>query len=219
MASSGTYTNAPEIADLTDEAFERCGIDPATLTARHLRSARRSLDYLMIEWANKGIHLWAVESKTTDMIASTASYVTETNIITPLEVVIRRSGLDTPVFPMTRDQYHAIPDKTIEGMPTNYWFDRDASTPTLYLWPVPDTATDDLIYYYLRRLQDTGTAAGTPDIPYRWYEAMVSGLAAKLSEKFAPDRENFLRNKAGARYKEADVEDRERAPTTFKVRY
>lgn len=219
MTTSATSTREFEIAEAVDEAFERCGIDPATLTARHLRSARRSLDLLFTEWDNKGIHLWAVDSQTTDMIASTASYATPTNIIGVLEVVLRRSGLDTPVFPMSRDQYQNIPDKTMEGMPSNYWFDRDATTPTLYLWPVPDTATDDLVYYYMRRLQDAGGAAYTADVPYRWSEAVISGLAAKLSEKFAPDRENFLRNKAGARYKEADVEDRERAPTQFKVRY
>lgn len=219
MATSGTYTFAPDAAELLDEAFERVGVDPSQLTARHLRSARRSLNLLFVEWANKGTHLWTVEQKTTDLIDGTATYNAETSIVCVLEMIVRRSGLDTPVEPMARDEYLAIPMKTEEGMPTRYWFDRDAATPAITLWPVPENSTDDLIYFYMRRIQDVGAASNTLDVPYRWYEALVSGLAAKLAEKYAPDRENFLRNKAGARYKEAFEEDRERTPTTFRVRF
>lgn len=219
MTTSGTNTFAPEIAELVDEAFERCGVDPATLTGRHLRSARMSVNLLLVEWATKGIHLWAVEQQSTTLTASDATYSTVTNLITILDMVVRRSGVDTPVFPIARDQYLAIPDKTSEGLPTQYWLDRDATQPVITLWNVPENSTDTLIYFYLRRLQDAGSASKTPDIPYQWYEALTSGLAARLAVKYAPDRIGPLRGDAAMQYKLADTEDRERAPTRMKVRF
>ena len=123
MPTSGTYAFSPEAAEFCDEAFERCGLDPAALTARHLRSARRSLEYLFIEWSNKGQHLWAIDQQTIaapTLVAGTATYDTPAGTVAVLEMVIRRDGSDTPINPMARDEYLAIPNKTEQGLPNRF---------------------------------------------------------------------------------------------------
>lgn len=215
MTTSGTYALSLENADFIDEAMERCGIDPATLTARHLRSARRSLDLLFAEWSNLGVHLWAVDEQTQTVTDGDSTYTFATGSLAILDMVVRRSGVDTPVEPMARDEYAAIPDKTTEGLPSRYWLDR--ATGIYTLWTVPENSTDVIHYWRMRQLQDAGTAAQTPDVPYRWYEALTAGLAKKLAEKYAPEREGALSNKAKARFLEASQEDRERTPTRFRM--
>ena len=216
MTTSGSYSWQPDVGEVISEAFDRCGVDPSTIVSRHLVSARRSLNYLFVQWANDGVHLWAVDQQSQLLTASAGSYSCPVGTIAILEMVVRRDGIDTPVFPMSRDEYLAIPDKTTEGLPNRFWFNRDATTPSYTLWDVPENSTDTVYYYRMRQLQDITASAETADVPYRWQEALAAGLAAKLAEKYAPDRENFLRNKAGARYAEAFTEDRERAPTTFR---
>lgn len=223
MTTSSTYAGSDfEIATVIDEAFERIGIDPATLTARHLRSARRSLEYLFIEWSNRGQHLWAIDQQTIaapTLVVGTGTYNTPAGTVAVLEMVIRRDGSDTPIHPMARDEYLAIPNKSEQGLPNRFYFDRSRDTPTITFWNVPDSAADTIIYYRMRRLQDVGGSSYTADVPYRWQEAMVSGLAAKLAEKYAPDREGSMLAKSEAKYASAYQEDRGRHPTTTRVKY
>lgn len=219
MATSGTYTFDPEVSDFINEAFERCGIDPASLTARHARSARLSLNFLFSEWSNRGIHLWAVDKQTQALTASDGEYNAADGTVCILEAFVRRDGLDTPVSPMARDEYAEIPDKTTEGLPNRFYFARERATPTITLWPVPENSTDVLHYYRMRRLQDVGAASNTLDIPYRWFEALAAGLAAKLAVKYAADRIGPLIGVAKSQLELAKQEDRERVPTQMQVRY
>ena len=219
MAASGTYTFDPDVADFVAEAFERCGIDPASLTARHARSARLSLNFMFSEWGNKGIHLWAVDKQTQALTASDPEYNAASGTICILEAFVRRDGLDTPVFPMARDEYAEIPDKTTEGLINRFYFAREQVTPTITLWPVPENSTDVLHYYRMRRIQDVGVASNTLDIPSRWHEALAAGLAAKLAVKYATDRIGPLTGLAKSQFDLAKQEDRERTPTTMTVKY
>lgn len=216
MATSGTYDWAPEIGEVCEEAFERCGIDPSTLSARHMKSARLSMNYLFAHWATRGIHLWAVDRQKIDCVAGTASYSLPAGTQAVLDATLLRDGLEVPVAPIARDEYVNLPDKTQRGMPSSYYLDRQAS-PSVFLWPTPENSTDDFIFYRLRRLQDAGRSTHTPDVPYYWQEALVSGLAAKLAEKYAPEREQGLLMKSESAFNLAYQEDRQRTPTTFKV--
>lgn len=219
MASSGTYLFSQEVAEVLEDAFERCGIDPASITARHSRSARRSMNLLFSAWANEGPLLWAIDEQTITPVVGTATYDCPDGTVAILEVFVRRNGVDTPVFPMGRDEYAAIPDKTTQGLANRVYFDRQADTPTLTFWNVPENTTDELIYYRMRQLQDVGAGSNTPDIPYRWQEALTAGIAAKLAEKYAPDREPGLVAKAALAFRKAFTEDRERVPTSTRVKY
>jgi len=223
MPASGTFAVDFDVSDIVDECFERCGIDPASLTSRHHKSARRSLDLLFGEWANKGPHLWAIDQQTKTLTSSTAAFETPVGTIAVLEMVLRRSGVDTTISPMTRDEYLAIPNKTTEGFVSRYWLERTlgatAGMPTIRLWPTPENSTDQILYYRMRALQDVGASSNTPDIPPRWQEAVVAGLAKKLAVKFAPGRIGPLAGEAKARFDEAHSEDRERAPSTMRTRF
>ena len=215
MTTSATYAYDPSVDDFVCEAFERCGIDPAKLTVRHLRSARRSLNLMFSEWPNKGVKLWAVDQITLDMVESTATYNTATGTICILDAVLRRSGVDTPMFPMSRSEYAAIPSKTDEGLPSRFYLDRAITTPTVTVWQVPENSTDDMLYWRVRRLQDVGNPSNTLDVASRWFEPVASGLAAKLAVKFAPDRIKTLVALAADSFDYARIEERERTDTQF----
>ncbi len=219
MATSGTYGFSPEIAELCDEAFERVGIDPETLTARHIRSARRSLNLLLSDWATKGCKLWTVDTQTVPMVQGTATYNCPGETIALLEVTLRSNGIDTIITPMARDEYMYTPDKTSQGFPSRYYFDRQRTVPTVTLWQVPNNSTDTLRFTRFRRLQDVGAASNQPEIPYLWQEALTAGWAAKIAEKYNPEREGALFDKSAAAFDRADVEDRQRTPTRIRVNY
>lgn len=215
MASSGTYVYAPDIGELVEESYERCSVDPATLTVRHARSARRSLNLLFSDWATQGVRLFAVDEQTQAVTDGTASYTIATGTLAILDMVVRRSSVDTVVHRIDRETYHLIPNKTQEGLPSQVYFDRKAGL--YYLWNVPENSTDQIRYNRLRRIQDVTAATETPDVPYHWFEALASGLAAKLAVKFAPAKLQLLDGLAGRALATAKTEDRERVDTAFSL--
>ena len=219
MATSGTYAFQPEIAELIDEACERAGIDPETLTARHLRSARRSMNFIFSDWANEGINLWQIEEEIIPLVQGTATYNTTSDTIAILDVMHRVSGVDTIIDPMARDEYAAMPTKTDQGLPSRYYFDRQVAVPTITLWQVPDATVASLVYYRWRQFQDAGLSSNTADVPYRWLEALTAELAARLAQKYNPDREPMLLRKADETFRKAKIEDRQRTPTSLRVNY
>ena len=216
MATSGTYSWNPDIAEFSDEAWERCGIDPVTLVSKHIRSARMSLNLLFSGWAARGNHNYAVDEQTQTLTDSAPDYTAATGTLAILGGVIRRSGIDTPVRAISLEVYQQIPDKTIEGLPTVVFFDRKALT--YYLWSEPENSTDVFRYWRLRRTQDVTAATETADVDYLWFEALASGLAAKLALKFAPTRVGKLEAAAEKAFVEAQLADRERTGTTFSMR-
>lgn len=215
MASSGTYAFAPDNADFIEEAFERCLIDPATLVSRHFKSATMSLNLLFAHWATKGVRLFQVDEQTQTLTAALATYTPASGTLAILEGIIRRSGIDTAVQRVTRDQYQMIPDKVAQGLPTQVWLDRAAGT--YKLWQVPENSTDVFRYTRVRRIQDAGTGQQTPDLPIWWFEALASGLTEFLSEKFAPQLHAEKAQLAAMRLADAMSEDRERADTSFGI--
>ena len=219
MATSGTYSWSPELVEIYDEAFERCGVPLETLTGRHLRAARRSMEFMLSAMANIGILLWAVDQQTQLLTEAVPTYNTPVGTIAILDMVLRRNGLDVNVFPMQRDEYLAIPSKTQEGLPSRYYFDRQETTPTITLWSNPILSTDQIIYYRLRRLQDAGDATNTLDVPYRWQETMCAGLAARVAVKFAPDKYQLLKGDYEQHLRMALQEDRQRSPTMIRPKF
>jgi len=213
MTASATYAYAPEISEFGDEAFERCGIDPAVLTMRHARSMRRSINLLFSEWATKGDVGFLIDEQTQTVTQSLATYTAATGTLAMFDVTVRRSSVDTPVFQMNRDEYAGIPDKTSQGLPSRVFYDRAAGT--YKLWNVPENSTDQIRYWRLRRAQDASAGSQTPDVPFYWFEALASGLAAKLAVKFAPGRVTLLDAKAAQAFVDAKYFDRERGDTTF----
>ena len=173
------------------------------------------MNLMFADWANEGVLLFAVDEQTQTLTDGTASYSVASGTLAMLEMVIRRSSVDTPVTKIGREQYHLIPNKTNEGLPSMLYLDRKAGT--YYLWSTPENSTDVLRYWRLRRLQDVTAGSETPDVPYRWFEALASGLAARLALKFAPEKFALLEKLAAGALQRAKAEDRERTDTSFSM--
>jgi hypothetical protein len=215
MATSGTYAFSPDVQDFIEEAFERCGVDPATITGRHIRSARRSMNFLFAQWAVNGINLFSVDLQTEATVESQANYTAADGTIAILEVVVRRLTVDTPIYLIDRQAYEYIPNKTNEGLPTQLFYNRVDNE--FFLWNTPENSTDSIRYWRLRRIQDVVAGIDTPDIPYEWMEALSAGLAEFLALKYALDRYKTLQEDAAVKFKMANDFNRERVDTNFQL--
>jgi len=231
MTIATTRSWNPDVGDITEEAFELCGLE--LKTGNDIRTARRSLNMLTIEWANKGINLWTVESQTissTTIVAGTASYAADIDTMSILEAVIRtddgNATLQTDYIcePISRPTYAQIPNKLTPGRPTQYAYGRTgihdttvgADQPqTITFWPVPDlNSTYTFVYWRMKRMADAGTsAANTMEIPERFIPALIFGLAQKIAFKKAPDRFQLLYSQYSQLFEEAADEDRIRTTT------
>lgn len=224
MTTSGTTTFNLDLNNLIEEAFERCGAE--LRTGYDMRTARRSLNLLTIEWANKGINLWTIEQGSIPMVQGTTTYNLPVDTIDLLDHVIRtQSGTNQTDINITRisvDTYSTIPNKLAQGRPIQVWINRQSGAteptginyPTINVWPTPDQSNYyTFVYWRLRRLQDAGNGVTTPDIPFRMLPAMVAGLAYYLSIKI-PDalpRVEMLKAMYDESWQLAADEDREKA--------
>ena len=209
MTTSSSRDFNLDVAAAIEEAYERCGLEMRT--GYDAKTARRSLNIMFSEWANRGLNLWTVEQNTQALTSGTASYTFNADHTDLLEVVIRRSGTDFSLSRMSRGDYLNLPNKDQSGRPSQYFFDRKI-TPSVILWPTPDSSSDSLIYYYVRRIQDADTLQNTNDIPFRFLPCLVAGLAYYISMKKAPDRIQILKSVYEEEFQRASDEDEDRVP-------
>ena len=184
MAVSGSKDFELDVADYIEEAFERCGLE--VRTGYDVKSARRSMNLMFAEWANRGLNLWTVAQGTTTLTQGTSTYTLGADVADILEMVLRRDGTDYEVERISRGQYLDFPDKTSQGRPSQFYFDRSIA-PVINLWQTPENSTDQLVYYYVQRIEDAGAYTNTTDLPWRFYPCMVAGLAYYISMKRAPE--------------------------------
>lgn len=218
MATSGTFLFNPDLAEIVDEAFERCRVDPALITARHIISARRSMRFMLSDWAAEDYHNFRIKQESFTVVQGQAVYtggvdfdIADNNIIDILDAVLTRSGVDTPVIPWTRQDYLNIPEKTTEGRPDRVFIDKQRDQIVMTFWPVPENSTDVITFNAVRKYEDSDTAADNADISYYMYDAFASGLAARLAEKYAPpELEDRLIAKAVVGLRKAQNAVRER---------
>lgn len=216
MTTSGTATFNPDMLDLVEEAYERAGLQMRS--GYDLRTARRSLNFMMAEWANRGINMWTVEAGSQLLSYNTASYALAADTVDILDAAIRRGSGSTQndivIARIPEPTYLAIPNKTALGMPVQYYISRGQANPTIYVWPLPDQAsTYTLVYYRLRRIQDFNTGVNTADVPFRFIPAMVSGLAYYLAMKRpeAANRMADLKAEYESQWQMAAEEDRDKS--------
>ena len=207
MAVSNSRDFNIDVVEAIEEAYERCGGEGKT--GYSLRSARRSLNIMLAEWANRGINLFTVEQVTTTLTSGTSNYTLGIDTIDILEMVIRRSGVDTSMDRISRSAYLNLPNKETTGKPSQFFVDRQVN-PVLYLWQTPENSTDQIIYYRLVRIDDADDYTNDFDVPFRFYPCLVSGLAYYLSIKVAPDRVGALKAIYDEEFTRAASEDRDR---------
>jgi hypothetical protein len=205
-SGTATFEKGFSISDIVEEAYERLGIQG--VSGYQLKSARRSLNILFQEWANRGLHYWEVANNSITLVADQATYTMfrstadGTSSATAvygvddvLEASYRNSNVDTPLTKISRSQYQALSNKTSTGTPSQYFVQRfiDKITITLYLTPGSNEAGKFLNYYYVKRIQDAGDYTNDADVPYRFVPCMTAGLAYYLAIKNAPERVQMLK--------------------------
>ena len=205
MATSGTTTFDLDLNEYVEEAFERCGAE--LRTGYDLKTARRSMNLLFADWANRGINLWTVEQGTINLTQGTATYNLPNDTVDLIEHVIRTGAgnvstqVDLTITRISVSTYSSIPNKLQQARPIQVWVNRQAPTPTITVWPVPDQSNNyQFVYWRLRRIQDAGTGGTyTQDVPFRFIPCLVAGVAYYLSMKIpgAMDRMQVLKAQYG----------------------
>ena len=226
--TTGTTSFNLDLNNLVEEAFERCGSE--LRTGYDLKTARRSLNLLTIEWANRGINLWTVEQGEIVLNKGQIEYDIPADTIDLLDHVVRtgtgQNQTDINITRISGSTYLTIPNKNAEGRPIQVWINRQSGAtnptptgvqyPTINVWPAPDQNNFyTFVYFRLRRIQDAGEGGTyTQDIPYRFLPCMVAGLAFYLAQKIpeAMDRVQFLKSEYEQSFQLAADEDREKAP-------
>jgi len=193
MATSGTVAFRPDVEEIITEAYERCGIDIQTRTGDQAISARRSINLLFSEFANRGINYWTLSQNTLPLVNGTTSYTLPVGTIDILDAVIRDSSSNTDqiINRVTIQEYNQLPNKDTAGKPSQYMIDRQY-TPVIYFWSVPNTSTYSLVYWAMNQLEDVTLSNQDADIPYRWNDTICAGLASKLAMKYAPEKFQLL---------------------------
>ena len=195
MATSGTYTFRPDVEEIIAESFERVGMDAQNMTGYQAIAARRSLNLLFSEFANRGINYWAVQNNTLALTQGTTTYTLPVGTIDLMDVVIRETvgstQSDTVLPRVSISDYNQIPNKTTQAKPSQYMLDKQY-TPVLYVWQVPDSNDYSLVYWSINQLEDVTASNEDADIPYRWSDCICEGLASKLALKYMPDKFNIL---------------------------
>lgn len=224
MTTSGTQSFNLDLNNIIEEAFERAGAE--LRTGYDFRTARRSLNLLTIEWANRGINLWTIEEGSISMVQGQIVYDLPVDTIDLLDMVIRtQTGVEQTDINISRisvSTYATIPNKNAQGRPIQVWVNRQsgATTPTgvnapnINVWPAPDQSNFyTFVYWRLKRIQDAGNGTTTQDIPFRMLPCLVAGLAYYLAMKI-PDalpRLEMLKMSYEEQWALASSEDREKA--------
>tara|TARA_R100000988_G_scaffold96430_1_gene63203 strand:- start:309 stop:977 length:669 start_codon:yes stop_codon:yes gene_type:complete len=212
MAVSGSTDFELDVAEYIEEAFERCGLEART--GYDLKTAKRSLNLLFADWANRGLNQWTINQRTFTVTSGDGETSLGTDVIDILSLVVRRDGTDYSLSRISRDEYLSIPTKTTTGRPTQFFLDRQI-TPNLKLWPLPDNSTDVIVYDALTRMDDADTYINTVDMPFRFYPCLAAGLAYYIAMKRAPERLQILKPIYDEEITRAMDEDRDRA--SFRV--
>ena len=202
-----TFDKTFSIDEIIEEAYERIGMQPNA--GFNLKSARRSLNIMFQEWANRGLHYWEVANNSITLVDGQATYTmyrstsdgtSDATAVYGIDDVLEASyrnssSVDFPLTKINRSEYQSLSNKTDTGVPVQYFVQRfiDKVTITLYLTPGSTEAGNFINYYYVKRIQDVGVYTNATDVPYRFVPCMVSGLSYYLSQKFAPQRTQELK--------------------------
>lgn len=236
--TSDTTSFNPNLNEIFEEAFERCGLE--LRTGYDFRTARRSMNFMLTEWANRGVNLWTVEQGSVNLVQGQTTYDLPIDTVDLLEHVIRTNSAQGPnqtdlnITRISVSTYSTIPNKLAQGRPIQVWVNRQSGqkvgsevatpkNPQINVWPCPDQGTSQqpyYIFYYwrLKRIYDAGDGTNVIDIPFRFLNCMVAGLAYMIAVKkpeVDPMRVQGLKLMYDEAWQLAADEDREKAPIRF----
>ena len=226
MAVSGTTDFNLDFTEIAEEAWERAGREMRS--GYDLRTARRSMNLMTIEWQNRGINMWTIEEGAINLVQGTSEYALPTDTIDLLEHVIRTGAgtvstqADLSITRISVSTYATIPNKLQQARPLQVWIQRLRDAPKINVWPVPDQGTVDNPYYVfkywrLRRIDDAGSGVQTADVNFRFLPCLVAGLAYHIAIKVPElaSRIEMLKQIYDEQFNLAAGEDREKASIRF----
>ena len=221
MTTSGTSSFNLDLTEIVEEAFERVGSEMRT--GYDLRTARRSMNLMFADWANRGLNMFTYEQGSIPLVAGTATYELPTDTVDLLEHVIRTGAgsaatqADLTITRISVSTYATIPNKLQQARPIQVWIER-LNTPRITVWPVPDDSQPyTFVYWRMKRIQDAGNGVNTMDMPFRFIPCMVAGLAYYLALKVPGGAERLpvLKQQYDEAWQLASDEDREKAAVRF----
>tara|TARA_R100000700_G_C3162165_1_gene138027 strand:- start:676 stop:1371 length:696 start_codon:yes stop_codon:yes gene_type:complete len=221
MATSGSKDFQPDVGEYIEEAFERCGLE--LRTGYDLQSAKRSLNLMLAEWANRGLNQWTVSQKTVDLVKDTKEYTIDstnpTATIDVLDVFIRETisnqVTDVPLSRLSRAEYAHITTKSTTGKPNQFFIDKKLS-PSVTVWPAPDKNSTYVLHLnVLSRMDDADAGANDVQVPFRFFPCLSAGLAYYIALKRAPEKVQLLKSLYEEEFTRAMSQDEDRA--SFRV--
>ena len=221
MTTSGTTAFDMNFTEIAEEAWERAGRE--LRSGYDLRTARRSMNLLTIEWQNRGINMWTIDEGTVSLVNGTSQYTLPADTIDLLEHVIRTNAgntstqSDLSINRISVSTYASIPNKLLSGRPIQVFVERLRDAPKINVWPIPDSNDFTFVYWRMRRVQDAGRGVETSDITFRFYPCLVAGLAYQIAMK-DPElsgRAAMLKAEYDEQFNLAAGEDREKTSSRF----
>ena len=212
MATSGTTTFDLSVDEIIEEAYERCGIE--LRTGYDLETARRSLNLMIAEWANRGLNQWLIVKNNFTVTEGTNYVDLGTDDIDITSAVIQRDNTDFQLERISRSDFLYTPEKADKAKPTQFFLERHI-TPRIYLYPTPENSTDVVYYYALTRMQDVGDYTNTMETVFRFLPCMTAGLAYYIAIKRAPDRVQMLKQIYDEEFDRAAFEDIDSVSSKF----
>lgn len=217
MTTSGTTVFNLSIDEVVEEAFERCGMQ--ITNGNQLKSARRSLNLIFLEWASRGLNLWTIEEEVIALTTTSPEWNLPLDTVDILSAVIRDLSqgqpIDISIERISRAEYLDVPNKTVTARPSQFYVQRTIQ-PKVFLYPAPGAGGPyELRFYRIRRIEDAGEYTNTPDVDFRFLPCLVAGLAYQLSLKYAADRTVALKQLYEEEFARAAAEDRDRASVYF----
>ena len=214
MTTSGVSSYNPDFDEIITEAYERCGLQ--VRDGYDVLSARRSLNLMFAEWANRGLNLYTIEQRQVVLVANTFEYTLPSDTVDVLSAVIRTNSGQSDQQDITIDrigsaEYLHTPNKYTPSRPAQLYVQRTVPA-KLFLYPAPDATQQYIFRYYgIRRIEETGAVTNTADISFRFLPCLTAGLAYYLAVKKAPDRIGMLKQFYEEEFARAAAEDRERS--------
>jgi hypothetical protein len=219
MTTSGTTAFNMDFTEIAEEAWERAGREMRS--GYDLRTARRSMNLMTIEWQNRGINLWTIDEGEISLVQGTGQYDLPADTIDLLEQVIRTGSgsqqQDLTISRISVSTYASIPNKTNTGRPIQVWIERLRDNPRINVWPVPESNDYTFRYWRLRRIEDAGSGVQTADMNFRFLPCLVAGLAYHIAMKVPElgERVGMLKAVYDEQFDMAAGEDREKTPARF----
>jgi len=221
MTTSGTAAFNMDFTEIAEEAWERAGREMRS--GYDLRTARRSMNLMTIEWQNRGINMWTIDSGTINLVSGTSQYTLPADTIDLLEHQIRTNSgnsstqSDLTISRISVSTYASIPNKLTQGRPIQLYIERLRDAPKVNVWPVPDNNDYVLYYWRMRRIQDAGAGAETADMNFRFLPCLVAGLAYHIAMKVPElvERIPMLKSVYDEEFQLAAGEDREKTAARF----